>query len=60
MALATLAFWNAFPPVNGTFVVRQNTSFKFEHPAKAFAPMEEMPSGMETDARFVQPSKAEP
>ena len=56
MALATLAFWNAFPPVNGTFAARQNTSFRFVHPAKAFAPIEEMPSGMETDARFVHPS----
>ena len=25
---------------------------------QAFAPMEEMPSGMETDAKFVHPSKA--
>ena len=60
VALATLVSWKAFPPVCGTFAARQNTSFKFGHPAKAFAPMEEMPSGMETDAKFVQLAKAEP
>lgn len=35
-------------------VVSRALNTIIEHPAKAFAPIEEIPSGMETDARLVQ------